>query len=109
MSKKSEHNVQSMIGAIVDMSLDDFEKELERQKVNVGTINNLILHLEAVYSDLKNRKAGLLNLIAEEPSNKVELVRTLSGLYNELFKVEEKIVCLKHKKEKLIRLDEEVD
>lgn len=100
-----------MIGAIVDMSLSDFERELKRQKANLGTINNLILHLEAVYADLRSRKDGVLDLVFKQGHSKDEpnIKKALEGLYAEMTKTEQKIVYLKQKREKLINLDEKVD
>lgn len=114
MSRQKERetkSIQSMIGAIVDMSLSDFEKELKRQKANLGTINNLILHLEAVYADLRSRKDGVLDLVFKQGHSKDEpnIKKALEGLYAEMTKTEQKIVYLKQKREKLINLDEKVD
>lgn len=95
-----------MIGAIVDMSLSDFEKELKRQKANLGTINNLILYLEAVYADLRSRKDGVLDLVFKQGHSKDEpdIKKALEGLYAEMTKTEQKIVYLKQKRENLIDL-----
>ena len=60
--KKKQKPEKSMIGKIVDMSLEDFKEELVKQKVNVGTMNNLILNLEGIYYELRMRKMVLSNL-----------------------------------------------
>ena len=40
--RRTSVKLQSMIGAIIDMPMDEFEKQLIEQKVNLGIINNLI-------------------------------------------------------------------
>lgn len=97
----------SMIGKIVDLSLEDFEKELKEQKVNIGTINNLILNLEGVYFELRTRKEGILDLVfkgikdREDP----EIKKALDGLYAEMIKTEQKITYLKQRSKELVNVD----
>ena len=95
---------QTMIGRIVDLSLEDFEKELIKQKVNVGTMNNLILNLEAIYFELRMRKEGILHLIFKDnrPKDDPEIKKALDGLYAEMIKVEQKITFLKQKSKELV-------
>lgn len=104
--KKNKHKVpqKTMIGKIVDLSLEDFEKELVEQKVNIGTMNNLILHLEGVYYELRMRKEGILQLIFKGGKSKddPEIKKALDGLYAEMIKVEQKITYLKQKRTELV-------
>jgi hypothetical protein len=111
LDKKVEPKVQSMIGAIVDMPLKDFESELKKQKANIGTINNLILYLEAIYADLRSRKDGVLNLVFKQNHSKEEpeIKKALKGLYAEMTKIEQKVVYLKQKRENLIDLNKKVN
>lgn len=95
----------SMIGKIVDLSLEDFEKELVRQRVNIGTINNLILNLEAVYFDLRSRKDAILKASFEGTIERVEAEKVVSGLYAEMIKTEQKITYLKQRSKELVDVD----
>ena len=95
----------TMIGTIVDLPLADFEKELVRQKVNIGTINNLILNLEGAYNELRMRKDAIINMkfrgtLVESHANSM-----LKGLYAEMIKVEQKITYLKQRSKELVDVD----
>lgn len=94
---------KTMIGKIIDLPLADFEKELIEQKVNIGTINNLILNLEAIYYDLRVRKDGVMNLVFKGGKSKddPEIKKALDGLYAEMIKVEQKITYLKQRSKEL--------
>lgn len=103
------NNEASMIGQIIDMPMEDFESELKRQEVNIGTMNNLILNLEAQYNELRQRKDAVLNLVFEGHLDKdnpqidgISLNDVLSSLYAEMTKVEQKIVFLKNRVKELI-------
>ena len=104
--KKLKQDI-SMIGKIVDMSLNDFEKELIKQKVNVGTINNLILNLEGAYYELRTRKDAVLKLVSDGIRSKddPEIEKTVAGLYAEMIKVEQKITFLKQRSKELVNVD----
>lgn len=95
---------QSMIGAIIDLPLEKFKEELVRQRVNIGTINNLILNLEAVYFDLRSRKDGVMNLVFTnvKDKNDPEVKKSLDGLYAEMTKIEQKVTYLKELRNKLV-------
>ena len=93
-----------MLGAIVDMSLADFEKELVEQKVNVGTMNNLILNLEGAYFELRMRKDAVLDLLFKGGIEKDDAKKVLDGLYAEMTKLEQKITYLKQKVEALVNV-----
>ena len=103
-NKKTQE--KSMIGKIVDMSLEEFEKELIEQKVNIGTINNLILHLEAIYFDFRGRKDAILKMSLEGKIDKAEAEKAINGLYAEMIKVEQKITYLKQRSKELVNVDE---
>lgn len=98
---------QTMIGKIIDLSLEDFEKELIAQKVNIGTINNLILNLESVYFELRMRKDAVMNLVFKGGKSKddPEIKKSLDGLYAEMIKVEQKITYLKQRSKELVNVD----
>ena len=98
---------QSMIGNIIDLPLEDFEKELIRQKVNIGTVNNLILNLEGAYFELRTRKEAILDLVFKGGKSKddPEIKKSLDGLYAEMIKVEQKITYLKQRSKTLLELD----
>ena len=103
--KTQKTEEQSMIGKIVDLSLEDFEKELVEQKVNIGTINNLILNLEAVYFELRSRKDAILRANFNGTLQRVEAEKAISGLYAEMIKVEQKITYLKQRSKELVDVD----
>ena len=104
--KRAEKKQQpTMIGKIVDLPLEDFEKELVRQKVNIGTINNLILNLEGVYYELRTRKDAVLKMKFEGAIKEAEAQNALNGLYAEMIKVEQKITYLKQRSKELINVD----
>lgn len=103
--KKFQKPQVTMIGQIVDLPLEDFEKELVRQKVNIGTVNNLILNLEAVYFDMRTRKDAVIKASFEGTIDKTEAQKAVNGLYAEMIKVEQKITYLKQRSEELINVD----
>ena len=103
--RKKEQKELSMLGKIVDMSLEDFEKELKEQKVNIGTINNLILNLEGVYYELRTRKDAVLKMKFEGAVDTDTTKSALNGLYAEMIKVEQKITYLKQRRKELIDVD----
>lgn len=105
--KKKFEKSETMIGKIVDLPLADFERELVLQKVNIGTVNNLILNLEGAYFELKTRKDAVLNLVFKGAKSKddPEVKKSLDGLYAEMIKVEQKITYLKQRSKTLLELD----
>ena len=104
-SKGKQKHQESMIGSIIDLSLKDFENELMRQKVNIGTINNLILNLEGAYYELRTRKDAILKANFEGTISKEEAQKAITGLYAEMIKVEQKITYLKQRSKELINVD----
>lgn len=110
MKKKDTSDVQqyqSMMGKIIDLPLDEFKAELIKQKVNIGTMNNLILNLESIYYDLRKRKDAVLDLVfkglrsREDP----DIQKSLDGIYAEMTKIEQKVVYLKELVGKLVDVD----
>ena len=102
--QKTEFKVHSMIGAIIDMPLEEFKEELVKQKTNVGTMRNLIMYFNSIYADLKTRKDGIMNLVIKEGHSKdePEIKNELNGLYAEMVKIEEKTVYLNQRVKELI-------
>ena len=84
--RRVEKEQPTMIGKIVDLPLEDFEKELVRQKVNIGTINNLILNLEGVYYELRTRKDEIINIglwkYSRHPNYLAEIIMVAVHLVN---------------------------
>ena len=101
-----KNETQSNIGKIIDMPLEDFEKELINQKVNIGTMNNLILNLEAVYYNLRVSKDSILDIILRGDKSKddPEVKKALEGLYAEMTKIEQKITYLKQRSKELVNV-----
>ena len=73
-----------MLGRVIDLPFEDFKKELEVQKVNIGVNNNLILLLTSTYNDLRNRKEAVLDLVFTGKKSKDEVKPALEGLYAEM-------------------------
>lgn len=98
---------QTTMGQIIDLPLEEFKAELIKQKVNIGTMNNLILNLEAIYFDLRQRKEAVLDLVFKGLRDKEdpEVKKSLDGLYAEMTKVEQKVVYLKEVTKELINVD----
>ena len=103
--KQQQHEESSMIGKIIDLPLEDFERELIEQKVNIGTINNLILNLEGAYLELRLRKDAILKKNFESTIEKAQANDLINGLYAEMIKVEQKITYLKQRSNELINVD----
>ncbi len=102
--QKSQQPEATMIGKIIDLPLEDFKAELVRQRVNIGTMNNLILNLSGAYNELRMRKDGVLDLVFKGGKSKddPEIKKTLDGLYAEMTKVEQKITYLKERVKELV-------
>lgn len=107
VNKRQFQEPKTMIGQIVDLPLKDFKKELVHQKVNIGTINNLILNLEGAYYELRIRKEAILNLVfkGEKSKDDPEIKKALEGLYAEMIKTEQKITYLKQRSKELVKVD----
>lgn len=103
--QKVQQSQTTVFGKIVDMSLEDFQNELVRQRVNIGTINNLILNLESIYYELRMRKDAIIKASFEGTINKDEAQSAVNGLYAEMIKVEQKITYLKQRSKDLIDVD----
>lgn len=99
-------NEMSLLGRLVDLPQEEFEKELREQKVNIGVMKNLILSLESAYNNLRVMKDDLIKMIEKGNKSKEdkEVGEVLKGIYNELMKIELKINHLK-KEVKTLRLD----
>lgn len=94
-----------MIGKIIDLPLKDFEEELIRQKVNIGTINNLILNLEGAYNELRTRKDSIIKSVLKGQRKKDDVKEVMNGLYSEMIKTEQKITYLKQRSKSLVDVD----
>ena len=103
-----EKESTSMIGRIIDLPQEEFEKELVKQKVNIGTINNIILNLQGAYHELEVRKDGIMELLLEKniPKEKKEVLNnSIKGLYVEMLKVESKVIYLNKRYKELADVD----
>ncbi len=94
------------IGYIVDLPFEDFKKGIEEQKVSIGIINNLIFLLSSTYNDLTHRKEAVLKLLFTGKENKETIQPVLKGIYAEMFKLEQKVVYLKERSNRLLYVDE---
>lgn len=98
-------NSLSDIGKVIDMDFEKFKGELVKQRVNVGTMNNLILLLQSTYHELKIRKDEINILYQKGHMTLEESEEVLKGIYAELFKIEEKVVYLKDTVKVLMNVD----
>ena len=89
----------SDIGKLVDMPIEEFRREIVDQKVNVGTINTLILNLEGAYHQLIVAKDSL---IASDSRCTEAGINVVEGLYAEMTKIELKVVFLKKLKKEYL-------
>lgn len=103
--KKMEKKQPTLIGQIVDLPYEEFKEEIVRQQVNIGTINNLILNLESIYFELRNRKDAILKMKFESAVESVVAEDAIKGLYSEMLKVEYKITYLKQRRDELVDVD----
>lgn len=103
--KQKPVQTQSMIGKIIDLPLEDFEKELIVQKVNIGTMNNLILNLEGAYNELRIRKDAVIKAGFEGTIPKDQATALTEGIYAEMIKTEQKITYLKQRTKELVNVD----
>ena len=103
--REKQQEQPSMIGKIIDLPLEDFKAELVVQKVNIGTMNNLILNLESIYFDLRQRKDTILKMNFENTIEKAEANDVLNGLYAEMIKIEQKVTYLKERVKELVNVD----
>ncbi len=92
----SEH-LKSFLGEVIDMPMDEFKQSLDDQKVNRGTMQNLILWLENTYAQLRAAKDEIISRCMSDTLSKdaPEVQKSLNGLYAEMLKTEEKVVYLK--------------
>lgn len=100
---------QTMLGKIIDMSMQEFEEELVRQKVNIGTMNNLILNLESAYNELRVRKDVLIDAKLRGTVEESKVQEAVNGIYAEMIKIEEKITFLKKRFKELVDVDKSLN
>lgn len=86
----------SMMGMIIDLSLEDFKEELAKQRVNVGVANNLRLHLIGEYERCKimvqDLQSAILAGTLKEDDPSVQ--KSYVGLHVQMQKIEEKVAFL---------------
>lgn len=101
-----EINSLDSLGAIIDMSFDNFKSSITMDAtLTLGDILNLITVLELSYNDLKQRKDAIISNVASGVRSKDDpvIVEVLNNLYAEMLKIEEKVTYLKEKKAELIQ------
>lgn len=93
LKQETSVNSVTMMGAIIDLDLEDFKKELEKQKVNVGVANNLRLHLIGEYERCKaivnDLQTSILKGILKEDDPEVQ--KAYVGTYVQMQKIEDKV------------------
>lgn len=98
----------NFMGEVIDMTMDKFAQSLDDQKVNLGTMQNLILWLENTYAQLRACKDEIISRCMAGVMSKdaPEVQKSLNGLYAEMLKTEEKVVYLKERCRKIRGSDE---
>lgn len=89
------NSYNSIIGKIIDLPLEKFKEELIIQKVNIGTINNLIIHLGSMYYELRHRKDSIIKSVTGGRISVEDGKKAVMGLYAEMQKIEDKVTYLK--------------
>lgn len=87
---------KSLIGAIIDLPIEEFKEELKNQKVPIGVASNLKLHLVAEFEQCKKMLdelkdaifAGRLDAEAEDVKS------SYVSLYASMQKIEDEVTCL---------------
>lgn len=96
--KKKKYNKPeaTVMGSIIDMPLEDFKKELVKQKVNVGVANNLRLHLIGEYERCKSMVQDLQSAILAGTlkEDDPEVQKSYVGLHVQMQKIEDKVCYL---------------
>ena len=111
MFRKSKKSI-STIGEIIDQPMKDFKNTLEKEHVNIGTMNNLIHYLNGAYADLRQRKDSLIKSLENKDLSKKDrnkTVKCIKGIYSELIKVEHKVIYLQDRVNELIHVEDEID
>lgn len=103
--RRKKRKEVSSIGRIVDLPMEEFKSEIVRQRVNIGTINNLILIMSGAYHELSARKEAVMDLVFSGKKTKEEVKAVLEGLYSEMVKLEQKIIYLKEVSKSLLNVD----
>lgn len=88
---------QSALGVLIDSSMEDFKKEAD--KMNVGTINGLVLLMSSAYSELNARREAIMASDTISLDDKTEAVK---GLFCEMVKIEEKVTYLRNRAKDLL-------
>ena len=112
MFNKSKKESVSALGRVIDQPMKDFKKYLKEEHVNVGTMNSIILYLNSAYADLRQRKDTLMKSFENPEISKKEkrdIEKAVRSIYAELIKIEEKVVYLQEKVEKLVAESGEID
>lgn len=99
MTVKEQEGILQSIGMVIDSSMVDFVDELNKQKVNIGVMKNMVQILEATYNELFRRKNLIMKSIETGYYKKdnPEIVNAFNGIYSEMTKIEEKVVYLKRR------------
>lgn len=107
--KKKKQKQQSMLGRIIDLPLEEFKEEVEKQKLPIGVVHNIMLNLTAVYTDMVQRKDNIIYQINKGDLNKEDpkVKKVLEGLYSEMLKIEPKVFYLKDREKELINIDKD--
>ena len=88
---------QSALGVLIDSSMEDFKKEAD--KMNVGTINGLVLLMSSAYNELNVRREAIMASDTISLDDKTEAVKSL---FCEMVKIEEKVIYLKNRAKDLL-------
>lgn len=92
---------------LIDQPQEDFERGVENEKLSLGQISTLIAYLESQYARLTAMANDVTSLSTsgKRAKDDPEVVKTLTGIYAELTKIELKVTYLKKRRETLLPLD----
>lgn len=95
-SKKRKEESTSLIGRIIDLPIEEFRNQVKEQKLSVGILQNIRVHLQCTYSELQVRKDAIIKSVGEGNLKKddPEVKKVIEGCYSEMLKIEDKVLNL---------------
>lgn len=104
VEKHNQKVLENTLGAIIDLPFDEFKEKIVNDKTNVGMCMSLSKMLSGVYSNFVKMKDDLLKMRSEteELSVKQECEFNIQRIYIILERIEEKVVFLKERAQKLM-------
>lgn len=104
VEKHNQRVMEDTLGAIIDLPFDEFKEKIVNDKTNVGMCLSLSKMLTGVYGNFVRMKDDLMKMRSdtEELSVKQECEFNIQRIYIILERIEEKVVFLKERAQKLM-------